>query len=365
MSNEFLPNLYTRDAAGATRFWRMEIGIYGTHYRSVSGHVGGAETATEWTGAVPKNVGRSNETTAVEQCRLEVAAEYKKKRDRKYYDDLDKVGAHKFFAPMLAHKYKGFPGRCYTQPKLDGIRMISSAGGLTSREGKPFYLPHITEALAPLFEYDPHLVLDGELYNHDLKDDFNSIVSLVKRQTRTPEQEAKCRDLVQYHVYDMPSYPGAFSVRKHLLLQLDFRGGIIRLVPTIHVGSVECMDAYYAQFLIDGYEGQMVRLDAPYEAGKRSKSLLKRKEFMDDEFPLVRIEEGKGNWQGYAKRAVVKLPDGQECGAGVKGSQEFTRQLIEDAGKYTHATVRYFGWTPDGSLRFPVAVDWHEGARSY
>ncbi len=109
----------------------------------------------------------------------------------------------------------------------------------------------------------------------------------------------------------------------------------------------------------------MIRLDTPYEAGKRSKNLLKRKEFMDDEFQLVRIEEGNGNWQGYAKRAVIRLPDGRECGAGIKGNQDFTRQLLADASRYTHAMVRYFTLTPDGVPRFPVVVDWHEGARSH
>jgi hypothetical protein len=28
------------------------------------------------------------------------------------------------------------------------------------------------------------------------------------------------------------------------------------------------------------------------------------------------------------------------------------------------ATIRYFGETPDGMLRFPVAIDFHQNARA-
>jgi ATP-dependent DNA ligase len=74
------------------------------------------------------------------------------------------------------------------------------------------------------------------------------------------------------------------------------------------------LDAAYANCLEEGYEGQMVRLDGPYEQ-KRSKLLLKRKEFQDAEYDLVRVDEGLGNWAGYGKKAVLRLPDGREFGA--------------------------------------------------
>lgn len=62
---------------------------------------------------------------------------------------------------------------------------------------------------------------------------------------------------------------------------------------------------------------------------------------------------------------MIRLPDGREQSSGLRGSQEFTRRLLADWRRYTQVTVRYQNLTPDGFLRFPVIVDWHEGARAY
>src|SRR3546814_5619389 len=98
---------------------------------------------------------------------------------------------------------------------LDGVRCIATKDGLFSRQGKPITsCPHISTALTPLFEHTPSLVLDGELYNHDLKDNFNEIISLVRKQKLTPEQFAETAKVVQYHVYDLPRYERFSLTRK-------------------------------------------------------------------------------------------------------------------------------------------------------
>ncbi len=369
--------LYTRDASGAVRFWRMERD--GGLYRSVSGVLGGAEVASGWTTATPKNVGRSNATTAEEQALLEVEAQYKQKLDRKYHTSPDGVGAHKFFAPMLAKtlddRAKQVLGRvAFIQPKLDGYRCVASVGGLHSRQGKPWDLPHIYEALRPLFDEDPDLLLDGELYNHGLRDDFNTLGSLIKKGNRTSAEEERVRQTIQYHVYDLPGHPGGFSARIGELHTIYGRSkglddplydGPIRLVETHPITTQGSIDELYARFMEQGYEGAMVRLDGLYEVGKRSKSLLKLKDFQDREFELVAVEEGVGNWAGYAKTAVIRLKDGREQSSGMRGSQAFLRQLLLDWKQYGQVTVRYQNVTPDGFLRFPVIVDWHKGGRDY
>lgn len=375
-----MKTLYTRDASGATRFWRMELNPDDpTQYRTVSGVLGGTEVPTAWTTATPKNVGRSNATTAKEQAVAEMEATYRQKLDRKYHEDPNNVGAHKFFAPMLAQTLDSYVkqvlGRAaFVQPKLDGYRCVASVGGLHSRQGKPWNLPHIWEAVAPFFQDDPDLVLDGELYNHSLRDDFNTLGSLIKKGNRSAQEEARVRSTIQYHVYDLPSVPGGFRDRVGTLHTMyGYAGGLddplydgpLRLVET-HPFSLESqLQELYAGFMAQGYEGAMVRLDLDYEVGKRSKSLLKLKDFLDGEFELVRVEEGEGNWAGYAKTAVIRLPDGREQSSGLRGNQEFTRQLLRDWRKYSQVTVRYQNLTPDGFLRFPIIVDWHEGERSY
>jgi DNA ligase-1 len=209
----------------------------------------------------------------------------------------------------------------------------------------------------------PDISFDGEFYNHDLKDDFNKIVSVVRKQKPTAEQKAEAAKLIQYHVYDLPSEE-SFKQRNAEMLRIftEFELGClpsdpVRLVVTSRAIDQVELDQYNGIYTEEGYEGQMVRLNEPYDFDTRSKSLLKRKEFQTAEFPVVRIEEGLGNWAGYAKRIVIKLPNGQECGAGMRGTQEFAKNLLTYAFACKSATIRYFGETPDGMLRFPVAID--------
>ncbi len=64
---------------------------------------------------------------------------------------------------------------------------------------------HIQQALRPFFAKNPTAVLDGELYNHGLKDDFEKIISLVKKKKPTDQDKAEAKELVQYHIYDVAS----------------------------------------------------------------------------------------------------------------------------------------------------------------
>ena len=71
------------------------------------------------------------------------------------------------------------------------------------------------------FEIESDIKLDGELYNHQLKADFNKITSLVRKVKPTVDEEAECRSKVQYHVYDMftPEHEFPFNSRNQFLKQ--------------------------------------------------------------------------------------------------------------------------------------------------
>jgi hypothetical protein len=92
--------------------------------------------------------------------------------------------------------------------------------------------------------------------------------------------------------------------------------------------------------------------------------LLKRKQFITEEFPVVTMLEGQGNWAGHVKKFALVLPSGETCGAGVRGTQEVLKKLWETGESPTWATLRYFGLTPDGVPRFPVVIDYGYGERS-
>ena len=178
----------------------------------------------------PKNEGRANATTATEQAIIEAKAKYTKQLDKGYVENIEDVHKITLYNPMLAQKFEdrvdGLSFPLYTQPKLDGVRCIvyMQDGELVakSRQGKPIdTVVHILEELKPFFEQSPNAVLDGELYNHDYKNDFNKIISLVRKmkpvrsekdtdKTFAKKQEKfaialeEAKSKIQYWIYDVP-----------------------------------------------------------------------------------------------------------------------------------------------------------------
>ena len=356
--------IYKRTSTGKVQIWFAESD--GDRYRTTSGQLDGKKTTTEWTIAKPKNVGRSNETTGEEQAILEVQAEYEKKLARDYRREPDTVDELDRFKPMLATKWTDRKDKVsepvFMQPKLDGVRCIANKDGLWTREGKPIYgAPHIIEALAPLFAKDSSFIFDGELYNHELKNDFNAIVSCVKKQTPSAADLEKSRELIQYWIYDMPSSKGTFSKRHenlHDVLwdvaqtypQIDF---FVTLVSTTYEEDLSKIDDAAVAWIESGFEGAMVRVDGPYE-NKRSKYLIKWKEMQDEEFEIVDIQEGDGNRAGMAARVVLKLKD-STFSAGMIGNVEYCKQFLKDKDQFIGkmGTVVFQNYTPDGVPRFP------------
>ena len=175
-----LNTLYKKSSTGAILEWSIEI--EGNQYRTRSGQVDGAITITEWTTAEGKNISRSNETSPEEQAVLEAKAKYQKQIDRGYSAKIAMAKEERKIqdsvSPMLAKdfkdrkKYITFP--VLSQPKYDGIRCVLSKDWCRSRNGKDHVaVDHIREIAKSLFDKYPDLIFDGELYNHDLREDFN------------------------------------------------------------------------------------------------------------------------------------------------------------------------------------------------
>ena len=358
MSKTF-PTLYSRTSTGAVQTWTMEVD--GNKFRVTSGQQNGQLVVNEWTTCLPKSVGRANETSGEEQACLEAQSKWDKKVKTGYTPDIKKIDTcTTYVEPMLAKKYGDvdFSYPVYTQPKLDGMRCICRVDGMWSRTGKKIVsAPHIYAALKPLFDKDDTLIFDGELFCDKYKNDFNSIISLAKQTKPTKEDLAKSEAALQYWVYDLPSSEEVFSKRTSELKTLLPKHKSIVFVSTSTVNNKEELDARYAEYLADGQEGQMIRIDGVYQ-NKRSKFLLKRKEFVDAEFKILGITEGKGNRSGMFGRAQLITDAGVEFEANARGNEDFYIDLLRNAKKYVgeKATVRYQNMTPDGKPRFGVIV---------
>jgi ATP-dependent DNA ligase len=368
------PELYKKDENENIRVWWMEVEE--DRYRAHSGVLGGKIVTSKWKTAIPKNEGKTNSTTGAEQALSEIEAKYTfQKFQGKYFETVEEAQKTKaqYFNPMLAKKYEdvNFTFPIFAQPKLDGVRCIATKEGLFSRNGKRLVAtPHISEALEEFFDNNPEAVLDGELYNHELKHDFERIISLA-RKTKPTDLDLEESEMIQYHIYDIVSdktfndrfYTAKDDIEAILTSAYDF--GCIKIVDTFLVDSQEMLDMYYGKFLEDGYEGQMLRDTSTGYEQKRSKSLLKRKEFEDAEFEIVSIEEGIGNWAGYAKVCVIRLEDGTTQKASLRGNFKDNKKLLDEREEYAggEATVRYQNRTSDGKLRFGVVTAFYKNKR--
>lgn len=389
--------IYKVDSKGKVRVWYMEQ--LDDKYRTWDGTQEGKIKSSEWRIAIPTNIGRSNERDGISQAEFEIEATYKTKLEKDYHLTIEaaRSGGSHIFEVMLADKYKNFqPG--HAQPKLDGFRCVVNKDGMWSRSGKRYVSsPHILEALSHLFEENPDLILDGELYNHDLHDNFDEIQSLVtvkSDKNLTQEHYDKTKLMVKYYIYDVPSHPGSFSERHRYLVSLieNLEDPSIHSVITHQVNTQEEYDNFHGEWMSLGYEGSMWRADTPYE-NRRTKNLLKRKDFIDEEFDLLLIEEGQGNWSGSAKSVYFKVPGAiinpgdlyvelesddilkydseniptrdavRVSKGGIKGSRDRGIDLLNE--KHDVVTIKYFQLTPDGVPRFGVATKFHGQKREY
>jgi DNA ligase-1 len=360
-----LDTIYKETKGGKIQQWQIEV--VGNRYRTISGQTDGKLIVSEWTVVSGKNEGRSNSTTDSDQAMKEAEAKRKLKLERGYFQSVSDVGGKQYFEPMLATKWEDRKDKVeypiYSQAKLDGIRCIVSKAGMFSRNGKPILsAPHIFESLKPLFQKQPDLMFDGELYADKFANDFNKIVSLVKKTKPTAEDLAESKSVIEYHIYDLPSSKKNFVQRMWdlgVLFELHSElHPYCRIVGTYVVTNEDEVMEQYGMYVSMGYEGQMLRLDKPYE-NKRSNSLMKHKSFMDEEFTILDIVEGEGNRTGTAGYFVFKTKDGKPFKSNVKGTFAETAKMLRNKSSLIglEATVKYFALTPDGIPRFPFVIN--------
>jgi DNA ligase-1 len=271
--------------------------------------------------------------------------------------------------PMLAYKVGKKPvdwsENVYIQPKLDGVRCVIKLGDNNevqafSRTGKPWLnIAHITNSLHYFFTQHPDIILDGELYNHDLRDDFNKIISLVRKTKPTPSDRAEASNLVQFHCYDYIEtvMDQPYGYRMNQLVTSDIYSYCVIYVESKLVNSKESANIIHQYNLNNGYEGSMLRLDRPYQQ-KRSYNLQKFKDFQDAEALIVGYEEGKGKRENTLGKFLMQDDDGNQfgCPPGKGYNYKSLTNILNNIHDYMgqKATFTYFERTPAGSYRHPL-----------
>ena len=274
------------------------------------------------------------------------------------------------YKPMLAYPVSDKPidykSVVYMQPKLDGVRCLIQCdnGQVTaySRTGKEWKnINHILKELTPFFHKYPNVVLDGELYNHDFKDDFESIISMVRKTKPTDEDRYISAQNVHFHCYDviLPKYYEYFKYehRRNFIVQnLPIRDCINGLFTQL-VSSEKEAKEFHKYSLELGYEGSIIRTNDVYKHG-RSWSLRKFKDFHDAEANIVGYEEGKGKRAGTLGKFLMQDDDGIQfgCPPGKGHNYKDLALMLENIHQYMgqRATFTFFERTKAGSYRHPL-----------
>ena len=379
------PKLYKLTSSKKTQEW--EISTKGNKIIVIQGQLDGKKQRYEQTIKEGKNIGRSNETTPAQQAESEAKSKWEHKHNKDYHLSIKECNQKVKranaggYLPMLAQSYakhakKHLKYPCYCQPKLDGLRCTGTKEKngvqLWFRSGKEITtMGHIVDDLDLIMKKGD--IFDGELYVHG--EDFNSFTGAIRaNKNLNPEITKK----IKYHIYDFPRIDGleeynSYWDRSKRFKKLYITNTSIINVKTKSVDNFEQAMELYKKFIEEGYEGIMFRnIDMPYEQ-KRSYNLLKYKEFIDDEFTIISIEEGKGILAGHVGAFICRIEAnrvlkdiggktfkfGNEQAfvkAKMEGKHELLKHLFENPNECLGKplTIKYQNLSKDGIPRFPV-----------
>lgn len=294
---------------------------------------------------------------------------------------------------MNLDKVKGInpiDGSYYISRKLDGCRCICYVSKVfsdtwvefKSRQNKT--ITTLDNLVEPIKEFTKNFgpgeyVLDGEVC---LMDDFGNedFQGLMKEVTRKDHTIEKPRynvfDVLTRSEFDSETESPNFTDRLNMMRDLLTPNKNVVLLEQELVTSQEVLDRWTNKAQELGWEGCMLRKDAPYKRG-RSKDLIKIKKFQDAEYVVEGIIEGTATYnEGGAKEypvvaALIITHKGNQVkvGSGLSKEQRigWLQNPNEIIGKIV--TVQYFEETQDSktneySLRFPVLKHVYDDGRN-
>ncbi len=276
-----------------------------------------------------KNKGRSNETNVFCQTLRDALSRHNKQLKKTALEQA-KVGSTQRYPPMLAKLKKDlkkpidYTRRVFVQRKYNGVRTVATLDKgpadsefvITYGRRKLLYpgFAYIKQELLPVLKYyweeGRELYLDGEIYKHGMA--LQDISGLARREDKPEDVHL---DYVIYDCFVANEPKLTYGQRKALLDEIfenfdHFRNTI--LAETWEVHSEDEVDGLYRQFLDEGFEGAMVRIDEPYKYSYNeyhSSILLKMKPTFDAEYRIIGWETGE---KGKAAEAVMIICETKE-----------------------------------------------------
>ena len=305
--------------------------------------------------------------TISEQATLEFNSHVKKYLDKGYkkisdygYDSLENFDENVvpksntdqkgLVKPMLCDQYDFDDSKLEkitwkASTKLDGLRtMLYYKDGViytSSRGGKDYNVAATyireDEYLKTLFEENPTLILDGELYKHGWN--LQKISGLGRLETLTEDHKE-----LQFYCYDIVDENKIFKERYKILQTFNQTEKFV-VVEHVDVKGNDNINKLHDEYVNQGYEGLVLRdPNKTYKCGSRSNRMLKVKKFTDAEFEVIDLVEGL---RDEDLCFLLKTEDGNQFKAKPIGDRQLKQWYRDNLdsliGKM--ATVKYFGFT--------------------
>lgn len=265
--------------------------------------------------------------------------------------------------------------------KLDGVRVVTicSNGEIHcySRIGNEFTsLDVIKSEIKKVIGNKDNIVFDGELCVIDNdKEDFKAAVSQIKRLNFTMQKpHYKIFDILTLDEYSGVCKSDVYSARleKAKALIAPFNSSFLSVLGACKYSEDNFIKA---QAVVDqkGYEGLILRADAPYKSG-RSADLLKVKKFVYAEYKVEDITNTTKLMKGLsgvmeevhcAKAFIIRHKGNPvDVGSGIDDALRIDMYNNTDNYLGRTITVKYFEETADAfgkpSLRFPIFVGFRD-----
>ena len=382
IQNELLVIVNSKGKVQKVKLWLEDDPTSIYYIKRITGQYGGKETEQPTLTIEKGKVKR----TVLEQAQLQYNSLLKKYKDKGYvslsdytstsYDELtaneiknligveatDQSGIVK---PMLAKLADQCPKEIwdrnwYVSRKLDGTRclMYYKDGEIhTASRGGGNYDTATThlrnnKELKKIFDLNPDLILDGEIYRHGADWPLQRISGLVRQQ----EWNDECLNL-QYWVYDVVDqrpFKDRWVTLQEIAKELSEDSNIKILDQKLMTGY-ELIKAEHDLYVQEGFEGLCARCpDVGYGVNKRSAThLVKLKERKDDEFEITGIRNGL---RDEDMCFTLKTKDGKEFAAKPVGDIESRKYFLEHYKEFIGkmATCTYFSLSKDGVPTQPV-----------
>lgn len=272
------------------------------------------------------------------------------------------------FTVQLAEKYtkdKKYKDKFwYISPKLDGLRSSYIKETLFTRSGKNIIgFPHVIqvcEDLCRLYNLD---VIDGELFSKEIP--FQTIQSYAMKTKNTNPEET---EQIQFNIFAVLGEK--ITCTSEMVNTLDkicseYSNPSLTVVKQELIeNNFEAIVKKTEEYVLQGYEGSMLRNAETHYVWDRTDDLLKYKFFEEVDLEVVDVFEGTGKNIGKAGGIICRgVVDGfnivVRVGSGFKDKDREEIWKRRNFYKGKKAEIKYQNVTDDNtSLRFPVFKKW-------